>query len=171
MNGVPWCRAPYRLLCLMCCTGVSAQSQTTLPFVALPACARLSPARFSVRVLLLLLSGETGQPGAQQHGCCRPGPCAVIRPANLAGTCKGKQRIQDNNLFSLYFICASVSRISPKTRESASVKCGQISLWTGDNWFDFGFNQNVWASRETLNNSYLWSLFSWKLLTSLWDWD
>lgn len=132
----------------------------------------VSPARFSVRVLLLLLSGETGQPGAQQHGCCRPGPCAVICPANLAGTCKGKQRIQDNNLFSLYFICASVSRISPKTRESASVKCGQISLWTGANWFDFGFgNQNVWASRETLNNSYLWSLFSWKLLTSLWDWD
>lgn len=95
---------------------------------------RLSLMLSSVRVLLLFLPGETGQPGAQQHGGRRPGPRAVIRPANLAGTCKEKQRIQDNNIFTLYFfICASVSRVSPKTHESASVKFGQISLRTGDN--------------------------------------
>lgn len=44
----------------------------------------------SVRVLLPLLPGETGQPGAQQHGGRRPGPRAVIRPANLTGTCEGR---------------------------------------------------------------------------------
>lgn len=57
-----------------------------LPFGALPLMVALS----SVRVALLLLPGETGQPGAQQHGRRRPGPRAVVRPANLTRTCEGK---------------------------------------------------------------------------------
>lgn len=37
-----------------------------------------------------LLPGEAGQPGTQQHGSRRPGPGAVIRPANLTGPCEGR---------------------------------------------------------------------------------
>lgn len=60
-----------------------------LPFAALPLMAA-AVVISSVRVMLLLLSGETGEPGAQQHGSRRPGPRAVIRPADLTGTCEGK---------------------------------------------------------------------------------
>ena len=42
----------------------------------------------SVGVVFLLLPGETGQPGAQEHGHNRPGSSAEIRPANLAAACR-----------------------------------------------------------------------------------
>lgn len=69
-----------------------------LPFAALPLTAVAAAALSSVRVMLLLLPGKTGQPGAQQHGGRRPGPRAVIRPANLTGTCEGKAE----NVISLH---------------------------------------------------------------------
>lgn len=59
--------------------------------------------------MLLLLPGETGQPGAQQHGGGRPGPRAVIRPANLTGTCEGKAQ-DGTSLHPLLLIGLPVSR-------------------------------------------------------------
>lgn len=63
-----------------------------LPLMAVAAVAAVAAAAAlsSVRVMLLLLPGETGQPGTQQHGRRRPSPRAVIRPADLTGTCEGK---------------------------------------------------------------------------------
>ena len=45
-----------------------------------------------VRVLLLLLPGEAGQPGAEQHGHGRPSPGAVVRPADVTRPCAGRGR-------------------------------------------------------------------------------
>lgn len=42
----------------------------------------------SVGVLLLLLAGEAGQPGAHQHGRRRTPARAVVGPADVAGPCK-----------------------------------------------------------------------------------
>lgn len=36
--------------------------------------------------MLLLLPSKAGEPGAEEHGSGRAGPCAVERPADLAGT-------------------------------------------------------------------------------------
>lgn len=45
--------------------------------------------------MLLLLPGKAGEPGAKEHGSGRARPCAVERPADLAGTCRAKQRIKE----------------------------------------------------------------------------
>lgn len=49
----------------------------------------------SVGILLLLLAWEAGQPGAHQHGCCRTPTCAVVSPADFAGSCKGNRARHD----------------------------------------------------------------------------
>lgn len=52
------------------------------------------PGAGSVGVLLLLLAREAGQPGAHQHGCRRAPARAVVRPADVAGPCKGNRAIR-----------------------------------------------------------------------------
>lgn len=109
---------------LYCCKSTeSSPFSRTARGLCLSPCLSGALSLSSVRVLLLLLPCETGQPGAEQHGSCRPGPCAVIRPADLAGTCGGEQRVQDDafSSFSLS-VYPSAGGISAKTRERISLK-------------------------------------------------
>lgn len=57
----------------------------------------------SVRVLLLLLPCETGQPGAEQHGAGCSRPRAIVRPADLTGTCRAQQTNQEK-VFTAFIV-------------------------------------------------------------------
>lgn len=112
-DGVEECpRAPEHSGCLWCLMavlmwvhrGLSLFSTTQSPSVASPC---LSPTS-SVRVLLLLLASKTGQPSTQQHGSRCPGPGAVIRPADLAGTCGDKEGMITFNHF--VYLCVRFSQ-------------------------------------------------------------
>lgn len=67
----------------------------------------------SVGVVFLLLPGETGQPSAQQHGRHRAGPRAVIRPADLAASCRPDTGNQEPAFKQNQWLGRHVNDLSP----------------------------------------------------------
>lgn len=133
-----WC-----LWCLMCCTGgcIGVHSQSPLPFIVPPevsACPRLSDAVFSTGTASVSsLRNRTARCTTAWQ--LPPLPLCSNMPSRSGRNLQRKAEDSELYLFTgFFFICPSVSRISPKTHERISVKVWQISFWI---WF--WFNQNA----------------------------